>query len=369
MRRHSGLIVTIALTLVTGSAFALAQDNTAPSAKTAPGATTPAADVPAKPKPVPLPVEKRYDVPPLANVQWIGAPVDLDALYGQAVILVFVESWCPVCNEWSPTISRQVQAAAAKNPVTLIYLGVGMNTRQMQAYAKSKGLKGETMGVVSKQFVKLCGLKSSLWSALIVGGDGGHRFTGSYGMYVTGTNKKSSIAGYLPAFCEERPPLIDKPDSAALKRVDQMTRLGRYGAALGALKKMGAKGEEAKKKVLDRGKTMYEAARSYEADEPYLAYRLAAAVAREFKSADFGPEARKLARKLKTHAQVRREISADKALVKIEQIAAKKPDSPTIGALLGQVGSKYPTCRSGRIARRTLGLDVPRGGIPKPTKR
>jgi thiol-disulfide isomerase/thioredoxin len=369
MKWHGGLIVTVALILVTGSAFALAQDGSATPAKTKPDAPKPAADAPAKPKPVPLAVEKLYDVPPLASVQWIGPPVDIDALYGQAVIMVFVESWCPTCNEWAPTISRQVQAAAKKGPVTLIYLGVDMNKRQMQAYAKSKGLEGETLGVVSKQFVQLCGFKSSLWSTLIVGGDAGHRLTGMFGTYITGTKMQSFLASRLPALYEDRAPLVAKPISAALKRVDQMTRLGRYGAAIGALKKMGDKGAATMKKVLDRGKTMYEAARSYETAEPFLAYRLATAVAREFKSTDFGPDAKKLARKLKNSAQVRREISADKALVKIEQIAAKKPDSPTIGALLGQVGSKYPKCRGGRIARRTLGLEVERGGIPKATKR
>lgn len=61
----------------------------------------------------------------------------------RAVVVVFFQSWCPICNQWAPTALKQLQESEmAKNPGVL-FVAVksdGGTLEQAEAFLKDKGV-------------------------------------------------------------------------------------------------------------------------------------------------------------------------------------------------------------------------------------
>jgi len=361
MTRLSALLLVSAM----AASGAVRADEAAPTAPSAPAdkadapATPAASGAPAEAVPEPpCPVKEVCDLPPLATVNWIGPRVDLDALFGQAILLVFVESWCPKCNEWAPDMAKQVQEAAAKQPATIIYLGVGMAKAEMQSYMERMKLEGHAAGVVPKVVAWEVGLARTLWNVVVIDTKGRRVVRGTFGTYrktSAGKMLGNKFALDMPRYCEGSAPIVEAPESPVLKKADLAVRLGLYGTALALLEKAGDAGAEARSRLAARGQKMFDAARAYEASDPYMAYRLATVAAREFKSAPFAAEARTMALRLAKDKQVRREKTADGALVKILAMASGRADDEAVKGALAQVAGRFADCRGGRVAMRALG--------------
>jgi len=352
MTRWLGVLLASAMAL----SGAVRADDASPGAQPGKGGA-PAVPAEAIPEP-PCPVKEVCDLPPLATVDWIGPRVNVDALYGQAILLVFVESWCPKCNAWAPDMARQVQEAAAKQPATVIYLGVGMTRTAMQSYMKQMKLEGHAAAVVPKVVAWEVGLAATLWDVVVIDGKGRRAKRGSFGTYrktAAGKNLGSSYALDMPKYCEGSTLIVEAPDSALLKKADLAVRLGLYGKALPLLDKAGDAGAAARARLVARGKWMLTSAKAYERTDPYMAYRLAGVVAREFKTVPFAAEAKTMVTGLAKDKKVRREKVADMALVKILAMASRNTDEQRIKTSLAQVAARYADCRGGRIAMRALG--------------
>lgn len=311
-----------------------------------------AADKPAEP---PCPAEEVCDLPPPQTIDWISAPVDLDALYGQGVLIVFGETWCPVCNKWVGKFAKQVMEEAESRPVTVIFLGVDVAKADFESYLKSHGIEPHASGVVSKLVARQFGFEDTLWRILILDPKGKRLHKGQFGMYRNmPSGDRSAYACDMAKYCEGSEPIVAKSDSPAMKQVGALVRTAQFGKALALLEKAGDEGAETKARLLARGRKILDAALAYKASDAYLAGRLATSVAREFKSAPFGEEAKKLAAELSTEARLRREKLSERALLRLVDMAKRRGTEATIQGGLERLAQDYPDCRAGRLALRAL---------------
>jgi hypothetical protein len=210
------------------------------------------------------------------------------------------------------------------------------------------------MGVVSEEFVALCGTDDPLWTSVILDSKGRKKGIVGYGMVLRSTGE-AYIAKNMARYTGGEKPVVQSAEKPMMKNADLAVRLGMYGKAAQFLAKAGPDGEKALERLNERGKTMLEAAQGYETEDPYLAWRLAGVVGREFRKTDLGPKARKLASKLARSKEVKNERKADAALAKI-LAAGRKVDAKTRRMMLTQLALKLTDTRGGRIAQRTLKL-------------
>jgi len=312
----------------------------------------------AKPEP-PVPADQLYDMPPLAGVDWIGPPVDLDTLYGQAVVVVFVETWCGMCNGWAPPYCRELASAAAEQPVTIIYLGVGVSKASFKQYLNKFNIKGHAAGVTTKTLVREFGFAKTLWRSVVVNPRGERVYASSFGRYYAKPEgKRHVISTNLAEYCAGATAVVAEGGGSRMKKVDLAVRLGQYGAALKALGRAGEKGQSTRERLLKRGREMLRAARAYEDSDPYLSYRLAGVVAREFKGEDMAATAAELATRLSKSKAVLGGKAGDRKLVQLNNKAKRQPNVEAIDKAFWQMARRYKDYRAGRLARQALTMPL-----------
>ena len=309
----------------------------------------------AKPEP-PVPADKLCDLPPLAGVDWIGPPVDLDALYGQAVVVVFVETWCGICNGWAPPFARELASAAAEQPVTIVYLGVDVSKAGFKQYLDKYNIKGHAAGVAPKTLAREFGFANTLWRSVVVNPRGERVYGDSFGRYYAKPEgKRHVISENLAEYCSGATAVVtDGGSGSKMKKVDLAIRLGQYGAALKALGQAGEEAQGARERLLKRGREMLRAARAYEGSDPYLSYRLAGVVASEFKGEDMAAAAAELVTRLSKNKAVLGAKAGDRKLVELNNKAKKEPDPNAIDRAFQQIAKRYKDCRAGRIAAQAM---------------
>ncbi|MBN2584168.1 MAG: redoxin family protein [Planctomycetes bacterium] len=335
-----------------------------------PAPTEPAKDEPKETKPAdekqtqksqeapepPVAASKLNDFPSLLDaVEWMTPPVDLDRLYGQTVVVVFVETWCPTCNGSAPDYCRLLQVAAERKPVTIIYLGVGLSKPGFQQYMRSKGLNGHAAGVVSPTVAREFGFGETLWRAVVINPLGQRVFSGQFFTYYPKADKKVPVISTdLADYCGDAEPIVEPPVSSKLGKVDQAIRVGQLGAALKALARMGDEGKKTHERLLAHGEKLYNVAWSYEKAEPYLAYRLAVVVAEEYKGEAVADKAAALAKRLEQDKLVQLGKSGDKKLSQLNAKAVRQPNPNQIDAGFKFLTEQYRDCRAGRVAMTAL---------------
>jgi hypothetical protein len=331
----------------------------------APPAAAAETEKPQEPAPPPIPAEKVYDLPPTAGIEWIGAPADLDALYGQPVVLAFVETWCPICNGWAPGYARQVKEVADKLGATLIYVGMDVSKAQFESYLKKYSIEYHAAGVAPKALGREFGFKETLWTVVAINARGERTHAGQYGMFYTSDKSKSALALELPRYFGETKPLVEPGEDANLKKADLAARLGLYDAALKLAAKGGDPGTQARDRLLARGREVFQAARSYESADAYLSWRLARLAAREFKGQDFAKEAAALEARLAGAPAVRQGKAGDAALAKLMDLCKQsRADDAAAIDMWGQIVEKCRETRAGRVAMRALGQPSDRERAP-----
>ena len=312
----------------------------------------------AKPEP-PVPADQLYDMPPLAGVDWIGPPVDLDTLYGQALVVVFVETWCGICNGWAPPYSRQLASAAAEQPATIVYLGVGVSKAGFKQYLNKYNIKGHAAGVTTKTLAREFGFANTLWQSVVVSPLGQRVYADSFGRYYAKPEGKLHvISTNLAKYCAGATAVVTGGGSSRMKKVDLAVRLGQYGAALKALGKAGEEGRSTREQLLKRGREMLRAARAYEDSAPYLSYRLAGVVAREFKGEEMAKTAAELATKLSKNKAVLGAKAGDRKLVQLNNKAKRQPNPKAIDTAFQQIARRYKDYRAGRLARQAITMPL-----------
>ncbi len=143
--------------------------------------------------------------PEIAPSVQFGADVpaiSLQDLHGKLVVVVFFQSWCPLCDEWSPRVFKELQDLAGnrRDVVLVAAKSDGGGVPAALAYLKaktdtSKWLVGNDAGAVWE--IAATGT-DALYQYMIVGPDGTMIDGGSAGIWwQEGNSKLQTPAFYL----------------------------------------------------------------------------------------------------------------------------------------------------------------------------
>lgn len=127
-------------------------------------------------------------------------PVRLSDLHGKMVLVVFFQSWCPICNGWSPDFFKQVTTSLGDDPaVTLVALKVdGGGVAKAKEYLQSMHVNLSKWNVGSDTggvyYQRVSG-GQELYGYALIDQDGRLVERGKAGMYYTGGNPKKYVLG------------------------------------------------------------------------------------------------------------------------------------------------------------------------------
>jgi len=123
--------------------------------------------------------------------------VNLATLRGKVAILVFFQSWCPVCNEWAPGFVQQMEEAYGSDPrVVLVAVKTDGDAAGGKDFLKGKGANLDRWLVLSDTdaayVTRLLG-KDELWQYAVIRPDGSLAESGKAGSYFPNGGKKDFV--------------------------------------------------------------------------------------------------------------------------------------------------------------------------------
>lgn len=139
----------------------------------------------------------------LASVLYAGDPVpdfgksvaaqrgdplpSLANLRGKVVVLVFFQSWCPVCNNWAPELLTQLEESYGSDPrVVLVGVKTDGDASGGKTYLADKGAKLDRWLVIgdaeATYYKRLLGT-DALWHYAVIAPDGSLAESGKAGTY------------------------------------------------------------------------------------------------------------------------------------------------------------------------------------------
>ena len=294
---------------------------------------------------------------------------------GKLVVVVFFQSWCPICNRWSPRLISQIeQAAGDKREVVLLAVKTdGGGWKGAASYLEKKVADPSRWLIASDPeaaWYQVAAGTDELWGYLIIGPDGKVVSSGKAGMfYTSGADKdRFSLAVDLDQYiAKTRPTTIlpkDKTYHPSLKNAVLAAELRQFaiawplcGKASG--KEASASAAELKKDLSDWASERVKALVAVTADEQATGEaKFDAAVelkqiADGLGATDAGKEARKAASAAAKDKAVVREMQAqaDYLALMSKAVAAKKlVKNPEFAAALNVLAQKHPDTRYGRMA-------------------
>ena len=268
----------------------------------------------------------------LDSVAWIGPGVSLADLRGKSVVVLTYVTWCPLCNEWSPEMFRQVREAAAGQPAVVVAVCTDAPTVPGPRYVSEHGLVGRNIvHAYDGRMDEKLGLKDSqLFNALVLGPDGSVVWQGASGRhYPQGDgSRKYAVAEKLREAAPGGKFTIVSPDMPAdVQAVLWPMEMGRIvpDRDLTRAKRSLSAGSRA---ALDRAVESFVARQwsqiedlsAGEIPQQMTAYAKADLLAKAYRTTEEGRQARSLVGQLNRDTQFKREIAARRTY---EQILAK----------------------------------------------
>ena len=256
------------------------------------------------------------------------APIQLMDLRGKMVVLMFFQSWCPVCNGWSPELIQQMQQTFGDDPaVALVAIKVdGGTPGEAKAYLRSKQADLSKWIVASDTgglyYQRVSGT-DALWGYALVGADGRLIERGHAGSFMSAAGgrqfvladadlkKKDPDAAPIVAVDESMPP--------ELKAIARVSNSGHLAIALRALKslehgKLKESAEKMQTTLLDaltaRVDKAAAALKSDDAEARYDGYRMLSAYA-QLSNIPAGQAAKTALASLKTDKALAKELAND----------------------------------------------------------
>jgi thiol-disulfide isomerase/thioredoxin len=171
--------------------------------------------------------------------------MQLSDLRGKMVVVVFFQSWCPICNSWSPEFLQQMAKAFGDDPsVALVAIKVdGGTPAEAKAYLKahkadlSKWIVASDTGGTYYQRVNGT---NSLWGYALIDDQGRLMERGRAGsFYDEATGKRFALADSAKktkAVSSESTITIDSDTPAELLPIFKAAQAGKLVAAVRALK-------------------------------------------------------------------------------------------------------------------------------------
>jgi hypothetical protein len=171
--------------------------------------------------------------------------MQLSDMRGKMVAVVFFQSWCPICNGWSPEFLQQMTKAFGDDPsVALVAMKVdGGTPAEAKAYLTAHGADVSKWIVASDTggtYYQRVNGSNSLWGYALIDDQGRLMERGSAGSYYPeSTGKRYALADPAKktnAMSSESTITIDSDTPAELLPIVKAAQAGRLLAGIRALK-------------------------------------------------------------------------------------------------------------------------------------
>ncbi len=303
--------------------------------------------------------------------------ISLQDLHGKLVVVVFFQSWCPLCDEWSPRVFKELQDVAG-NRRDVVLVAAKTDGGTMPAAVTYLKTRTDT----SKWLVGLD--NGSLWELAATGADALYLYTivgpdgtmvdgGPAGQWYQESNGPRlqapafNLTKLLKVIQTETVLPRDKAYADVLAPAVRAAELRQYGLAIklcDAIAKTAAKDAadlkaDLQQWIADRGKTCTETLEKTDAptDARLDAYLELKRVARDVPTTDAGKAAVKSVTAAAKDKTIAEEIQACLEYTTLHQQAAKVKDSaksPAFRTALKAMADKHPATRFGKMAAAEL---------------
>jgi hypothetical protein len=291
---------------------------------------------------------------------------------GKSVLVLFFQSWCGICNKWSPGLFEQLGKAYGNDPrVVLIALktdGGGLE----DAYEYMKSRTDPDLWLVGVEenaaYYRQASGDDKLYTYMWVKPDGSVGRMEKAGTYASNSNpKKFTLANdrSKKEFQKDSKPVVslDSPLDEALKPAVEKAEIGLY---LGALAEAGKLGSDAslkedvailKGRIAERlessVKRYSESIKEEGNEDRYLAFMALRKIEEDFGSSAPGQAAKKVVSEHASASWVFDEEEAEKDYQSIMRRAERADDERSrerIKKALKKLGGEYPKTMYGRMA-------------------
>ena len=289
-----------------------------------------------------------------------------EALKGKGALIVFFQSWCPICNQWSADLLRQIEAAHGSNPGLML---IAIKTddggvKGAESYLKEKGANVDLWFIGSdpraEYYKKVTG-KNELWNYALVNAEGNIAEIGQAGAFWSDGPEKGKFtlsSKDVVKKCGKIQTLLpaDGKYPGELARIARVAELGALGQAMKACTAAAAKSKhkEAAGQLLAALQTAAKArlqelmktAGDDKADSGrrYEAHKELAGLVKELAGQPLATEAATLVNKVSQDPAMRKEKAAEDEYrpiaAKMDKASAK--GKPAVAKELKRIGEKYP---------------------------
>jgi len=296
----------------------------------------------------------------------------LAKLRGKAVLIIFFQSWCGICNGWSPDLIKQIETAHGESgKVVLIAIKTdGGKLAGAKDYLKSKKADMSKWIVASDgdaRYYKQATGQNGLWKYVLVGADGNVAGAGQAGAFWQQAGGKKFVLGEenLLAKCGKAESFLsaDEERPRGVSRVVRLAERGFFAKALKACSSVrGTTNRKAalelKKELVSLVKTKITAAADALKDEEkdwgerYEAHKTLGALLVNFRTTTTGREVRPLLLKMGRAPEIRKEKAAERSYLKvmIKLGEAGKNDTARLAREFKALAKKYEGTRYGEQA-------------------
>ena len=294
-------------------------------------------------------------------------------LKDKAILVVFFQSWCGICNGWAPDFIKQTEKSHGSNRgVALIALKTdGGGLSEAKSYMKSKGADPALWTIGSDKnatYYKQVAGNDSLWGYALVDTEGNIVKQGKAGCYKRNSNPRqySLASDSVLRECGTLSSRLsaDKVYPPELSEVVKLTEIGCYGSALALCSSPKLKSKFRQpvaeinkeiiaivdKQIIDRATILQN--KELAGPDRYDAYKELTEIIKPLRSIASARKASSLVSKSKMDPVIQKEIRAEAAYVKLmkRKQKASERDMPRINSEFKKLSKQYPGTKYGTIA-------------------
>jgi hypothetical protein len=297
----------------------------------------------------------------------------LEAMRGKAILVVFFQSWCPLCNEWSGKMFQNITATYKDDPrVVLVALKTdGGSVRDALGYLKGRGAEMDRWLVgtdANATFARQATGVDSLYTYAWITPEGSIGESGKAGSVVTNSNPKVYWAARTAAmkkFVESAKPLFESQASMpeALRPVALRAEQGLLATALAESQRLASRAEltEAVAKLRSTIAARVQASvaehtailSSSENPDRYLSYLALLEIESRFANSPFAQAAKIESAQHSSAPWVAKEREAERAYEALMRKASRADDERAITRMtksLQEFGALHKDTVFGRLA-------------------
>jgi len=295
----------------------------------------------------------------LSGVRWHGKVPTSDVIGDKTPVVMVYATWCPICNEWSPTMFSQLREAANKSPSVIFAINAD-ETAPGPKYAQQLNLSGANIFHGSDpSIVARMGLATELFQTVVYDDQGepqsvfsaGSRYTNS-GNYVLPDNlNKNRYQGKFS--------VLDGEMSDEMRNLFWPVELGvgfDERSLIRARKRLPDELQSEFNSIVsrildDRLAKIQELLKSEEAKDSVLGYELAEQLSDDFGSTPHGRTSKSLIEPLEENDVFQSEVAAKNSYVAVAAKASRLSDS-ALKAAMNRVAKRFPETHYGKLADR-----------------